>query len=175
MTVAYRRAAEHDRRFVVYSWVKALKFEYSGGLIQMEDWREVMTSQLAKILSRPGVEVWVAYCPTETDHVADLYGWLAVEHGHRLPLVHFMFVKTNYRGEGFARGLCAAAGFDPERPLLHTCMTATVRSMRQAGKLKNARWNPLIARHPKDQTNGGPQDHGQNRRKASTQAERQHS
>ena len=172
MAVAYRLAGEHDRRFVVYSLVKALKFEYTSGPIQMEDWREIMTSQLAKILSRPGVEVWVAYCPAETDHVADLYGWLAVEHGHRLPLVHFMFVKASYRGEGFARGLCAAAGFDPARPLLHTCMTATVRSMRKAGKIPNARWNPLIARHPKDQTNGGPQDHGQNRRKASTQAER---
>jgi len=155
--VSYRRAGEADHKFCLYSWVKALKFEYSAGLIAVDDWREVMTPQLDRILHRPGVEMFVAYRPGET--VADLYGWIAVERGHAQPLVHFVYVKTHQRGEGFARGLFRAAGIDPRAPFTYTTQTAPARSAQKLRKIPGAKWNPMISRHPK--TNPKPRgDHG---------------
>jgi GNAT superfamily N-acetyltransferase len=112
----------------------------------MEDWRAVMEPQLRKLLTRPGVEVWVACHPGEEDHRSDLYGWIAVERGHRQPLVLYVYVKQAYRRQGLARGLFAAVGIDPAAPFSYAAKTSAVRDLRS--KIPLSRWEPLIARFP---------------------------
>lgn len=158
MSLAYRRAAAGDETFVVYSWCASFRSSHTAGLIAMDDWRAVMEPQIRKVLSRPGGEVWVAYHPGETDHVADLYGWLAVERGHALPLVHYVYVKSPFRKHGIARGLFAAAGVDPAAPFFYTCKTYVVHELRHL--IPAARWQPLIARRSEDQHHRPRGDHG---------------
>lgn len=158
MSLSYRRAEERDLPFVVRSWVSSYRTAYAAGLLLMDDYRLIMERQVRRVLERPGVEVWVAYAPDEDDPRADLYGWIAVERGYEVPvagrmqpaeepLVHYCYVKSNYRREGIARGLFRAAGIDPAEPFAFTCTTGVVADLRH--KIPRARWNPLIARHPK--------------------------
>jgi hypothetical protein len=53
-------------------------------MINMDDWRTVMRAQVHKALARPGVEVWVAYKPGETDTRVDDYLWFATTRGNDL-------------------------------------------------------------------------------------------
>lgn len=162
MPISYRPAHADDARLVIDSWVSAYKYAHAAGLIALEDWDSIMRPQVAKVLRRPGCDVWVAYDPAETDKRFDLFGWIAVERGYSevvrrrrngrweehlevadRPLVHFVFVKRSYRREGIARGLCEAAGVDLGAPLTYTCKTAVVSKL----NLPAAEWKPLIARH----------------------------
>lgn len=187
VSLAYRPALERDLKFCLYSWVKSQKFEPTAGLIAVEDWREVMTPQLARILSRPGAEIFVAYETEATDYTADLYGWIAVERGHKArfprgfpgrktprlwPLVHYIFVKKLSRYEGIGRGLFKAARVDPESWFFHSCQTGmlSVPDANDRTPLLNrfprAQFRPVLARHPRDQNRKAPRDHGQNSKEA---------
>jgi len=172
VSLAYRAALERDLKFVLYSWVKSQKFEPTAGLIAVKDWRAVMTPQLASILARDGVRIFVAYKPEETDHTADLYGWIAVEHGHKAPLVHYIFVKKHFRYEGIGRGLFEAAGVDPAQWFYYSCQTKLLSRPDREGRtpllrrFHLAEFDPWRARVPKDQTRKAQRDHGQSSKEA---------
>jgi hypothetical protein len=129
---------------VVDSWLDSYRTSHAAGMIAMQDWRVVMTRQVQLILARPGVEVHVAYHPGDTDHVADLYGWLCLERGDP-PLVVYCYTKQHYRRIfGIQRGLFAAAGIDPNSRFEYAAKTGVVSKL--ASKIPNARWNPLRIR-----------------------------
>jgi GNAT superfamily N-acetyltransferase len=157
-----------DFRFVVETWLDAYRDAHAAGLIQWDDWHDVMRPQLLKVLARPGVATWVAAWAGEEPGLADLAGWISVERGYFLPakslrggrhlknlvgapepLVHFVYVKAGYRKGGIARGLFRAAEVDPGASFRYTCKTGIVTEL--AAKVPLARWAPLIARRPKRQ------------------------
>ena len=178
MALAYRAALDRDLKFVLYNWVASQKYEPTAGLIPADDWREVMTPVFERILKRPGVKIFVAYDPDETDYTADLFGYIATETGHREPLVHYIFVKKNFRGEGMARGLFQIAGIDLSRQFFYSCQTRLVAQAElqtEGGpapripllrRFWQATFVPVLCRHPKDQTKKGYKDHGQDSKKA---------
>lgn len=140
-----RQATADDITFVMHSWVDSYRTAHAAGLIQMSDWAGVMLPQVAKVLARPGVEVLVAANPQNAGTRADIFGWLCHERGHRRPLVHYVYVKDDFRGHGFARLLMRKAGVDPQKEFLHTCKTAVLSKL--SSKIPHARWAPLMARH----------------------------
>lgn len=144
--IAYRKAAAADMPFVVDSFLESFRTAHAAGLIVMTDWRPVMTRQLALMFGRRGTEVWVAHHPTEADHTADLYGWIALSQPKppETPLVFYVYVKQAFRRMGIARGLFAAAGVDPTGEWDYAAKTAVVTKL--ASKMPRAKWNPLRAR-----------------------------
>lgn len=110
----------------------------------MTDWRVVMTRQLSLLLARSGVEIHVAYHPGDDSHVADMYGWLAVEKSPPAPFVLYAYVKQSYRRMGIGRALLKAAGLEPTGSWEYAAKTGIVTKL--AGKMPNARWDPLRAR-----------------------------
>lgn len=166
MTLAFRPAADADLPLVVDSWAESYRTAHAAGMIAMSRWRDVMEVEIRAVLARPGCEVTVAHHPGEEGTRADVYGWIAVEHGGfyvetkrrrsgRLkrvlvrvgePLVHYVFVKRGYRRMGLARRLLVAAGVDVAAPFAYTCKTGVVS--RLSPKIPRARWEPLIARFP---------------------------
>jgi GNAT superfamily N-acetyltransferase len=134
------------------------------------DFSAVMEVTLAKLLTRPGLTTWVAHNPRErAPH--DLYGYIVSETGANVPtyvpvgdgdfklvierssgpLVHFIFIKRDYRKIGIGRALFKAAGIDPAKPYLYTCRTANIAKLEKAGVVhRDARWFPLSARFDKD-------------------------
>jgi hypothetical protein len=167
MKLSYRPAeGESDFRFVVETWLDTYRDAHAAGLIQWDDWFTVMRPQLIKVLSRPGVETFVAAWVGEEPGLADLAGWISVERGYSIPLtrssgsrhrremvecpeplVHFVYVKAGYRRGGVARGLFRAAGVDPLGPFRYTCKTGLVTEL--ASRIPYSKWCPLIARHPR--------------------------
>lgn len=144
--IAYRRATAADMGFVVDSFLESFRTAHSAGLISMEDWRVVMTRQLSLLLARSGVEIHVAHHPGDDSHIADLYGWLAVEKSHPTPFVIYAYVKQSYRRMGLGRALLKAAGLSPTGSWDYAAKTGIVTKL--APKMPNAKWDPLRARFP---------------------------
>lgn len=145
-----------DRLFVVDAWVATYRDAYTAGLIQVEDWYEVMLPQVGKALARPDVRTVVAAADGAEPGIADLLGFVTADTAEYLPLVYYVFVKEHYRragrgrlwgGPGIARGLFAAIGVDPVKPFNYVCSTPTCRILQR--KIPLARWQPQLGRFPK--------------------------
>jgi hypothetical protein len=151
--LAFRPATDDDMHFVVTSFLDSTRAMFTAGLIQMDDWWDVMQPQARKLFARPGCSVVVAYKPGE-DPPFDIYGWLAHETGHPWPMVVYTFVKRSYRDMGIARRLFAEAGINPAGPFRH----ATWMDRELAAKVPRARWSPLTVRFERSKNvEGRPQ------------------
>lgn len=160
MKIGFRTAASaDDMTFVLSSWLDASRTSYSAGLIAMADWYTIMWKQYEKAMCRPDMRTVVAYEKTDPGF---LYGFIVADpteqcvpqkNGgvHYWPaLVLFVFVKQNYRREGIARRLFEAVGVDSARPFVYSCNTVT--ASRLANKVPLAKFDPLVARFPKEKT-----------------------
>lgn len=168
MSTHYRLAQPRDMAFVRESWLASFRDAAAAGVIPMPHYRRVYLEAIDWVLARPGVEVWVAFDPGETDPEMDLFGWLCLERGGlkvscrrrvkgrwrsaleplNVPLVHYVFTKQPYRRLGIARGLFAAAHVNPTSRWLYSFKTAAVAELRD--KIPLAMWSPMTARHPKE-------------------------
>lgn len=167
--VSYRLADDEDRRAIAYQWVDAYRTAHAAGMIAMDDWCDVMSPQVDKVLARPGVETIVCF-HEDSPRFCDLYGWICVEKSYEMPkagtnaelvpgdrpLVHFVYVKKPYRQRGLAKALFTKAGVDPRECFFYSCKTGWAQ--RLARKIPRARWAPLIVRHPKRDQNPGDND-----------------
>jgi len=160
--IAFRPMEERDRHFVVSSWTQSFKASPMAGFIQAEDFYRIMDLQIEKALQRPDVRTIVAYNPNDTDHIADLHGFITADTEERPPLVYYVFVKAAYRrggrgrlweGPGLARRLFVAIGVDANKPFNYVCTTPTVRALQH--KLPLAAWKPLWGRFPKHERRQG--------------------
>lgn len=158
MKLAFRPATSPaDRTFVISTWLDASRTSYSSGLIQMADWYTFQWGQYEKAMARADMRTLVAYEATDPEF---LYGWIVADPTEqRVPdksgslhwwpaLVLFVFVKQNYRREGIARSLFDAVGVDISKPFLFGCNTVT--ASRLTSKVPLAKFNPLVARFPKN-------------------------
>ncbi len=158
MKLAFRDAtSEADRTFVVESFLTSQRTSYSAGLIPMDRWFDVMRPVFTELLARPGMRAVVAF---ERDDPDFAYGWCAADPTEqRIPgkdgsvrwwpaLVLYTFVKQNWRRQGVARKLFGAVGVDVSKPFLYAANTVT--ASRLAGKVPQAKFDPLAARFPKE-------------------------
>lgn len=166
MSLAYRPAEPEDLSFIIESFLDSFRTSRAAGLISMETWKEVMRPEWARILARPGIEVYVAYHPGDDSRLADLYAWLVIEREYEIPanllrsgrrsremvpadvpLVHYCFTKQAYRRMGVMKGLFRVAGLG--KKWNYSTRTPVVSAMTEAGKLPHARWLHLVARYEK--------------------------
>lgn len=154
MTIAYRPAELGDRDFVVSAWSSSFKRSHFAGLIWTDDWAAIMHPQITRALELPGVRAVIAYENTDPDFV---YGFIAGDTttDPHDPVVLYVYVKEPYRKAGYARGLFAALGVDPEKRFTYVCRTGFVSRLKD--KIPRGDWNPLVARYPREQR----KDHGQ--------------
>lgn len=150
MTFAFRDMEVEDRHFVVDAWCRSYQFAHAAGIISVDTWFSVMIPQVERILDRPDARTIVAHKADETDRLADLQGFIIVDTAELVPVVFYVFVKEAYRKAGRARGLFGAAGVDPAKPFFYVCTTGVVSRVYNDRKIPLARYDPLIARFPKD-------------------------
>jgi hypothetical protein len=134
----YRRATDGDRIFIDYGWLDSYRWAHAAGMIHMDDWRDVMLPQIAKVRSRPHAVTVVAEEPTA------LVGFIVAEPHNDPALVFYVYVKEAYRKSGIARGLFRSVGIDPTSRFVYACKTAVVSEL--SGKLPRAKWDPYAAR-----------------------------
>ena len=144
--IAYRAATGEDMTFVISSWLDSFRDSHTAGMISMASYFEIMWPQVEALVDRPGSRTIVA---CNAGDARQLHGFITFDTatGSDPPIVHYVYVKSPFRRWGIARGLFAAAGIDPERPLDYTYKTAIV--VRLARKIPLARWQPMLARFEK--------------------------
>lgn len=146
--IAIRPAHDTDRRFIVSAWSSSFRRSEDAGLIQMEDWADVMHAQIERALDRTDVQALVAYETAASPGLFDLYGFIVADLELAPPLVLYVYTKQAYRRSGIARRLFAAAGVDPAMPFHYACRTLFVSEL--ADKIPRAAFRPLLARYPKE-------------------------
>lgn len=163
---------EGDLSMVVKTWADNFKRADAAGILPSRggpapaeySYDNVMSRTLWMAFRRPGLTVWLAVLPDEEPPL-DVAGFMVSEIGPNVgrrigdrvvvhfaekALVHYVYVKNDYRRHGIARGLFAAAGIDPTRPFLYSCRTSMVAKLAGLGHLRHAEWNPAPIRHAKD-------------------------
>lgn len=153
-SIAYRPAKPADRRFVEESFLDSFRAAHAAGLVAMDNWREVMGPEIARILARPGARTVVACSPGAEGTKADIYGWLTVEDGHDRPLIVYAYTKHAYRRLGIMRGLLAHAGIDPAQPIYFAAKTGAAAKLTRR-LFADATWKPLLVRFPPPQSDRG--------------------
>lgn len=144
MTIAYRDALDTDRDFIRSSWSASYKQAYAGGMIHEDDWSTCMHKQIDRVMARDGVRTIVAFENTASTFV---YGFICGDtRNTESPVIFYTYVKAPYRKAGYARGLFAALGVDPDQKFYFVCKTSVIT--RLGDKMRRARWEPLIARYP---------------------------
>lgn len=153
MTVSFRPAdlsVREENNFIVDSWVRSFEHSHTAGMIAADRWFPVMIAEVERILARPDTRTIVAYKPGELDRLADLQGFITVDTECPTPVVFYVFVKETYRRWGYARGLFGAAGVNPTKPFVYTCATGTGQRIYHERKIPLAKWEPWVARFPKN-------------------------
>lgn len=149
MNLSFRAAArdDSDRQFVISHWSSSYKKSHSAGLIQADDWADIMRPQIAKVLDRPGMRAIIAY---EKDDPDFFYGFIAGDSDDIIdaPVIAYVYVKENYRKSGIARALFRAFGVEPNQRFTYACRTGIVTKL--SSKIPLARFNPLEIRYPKE-------------------------
>lgn len=152
MTLYRPMTTADDRRFVISAWSSSYKRSHHAGLIDSEDWAGIMHVQIGKLIDRPTVRTIVAF-----GLPSSLYAFICGDVSHRMPVVHYVYVKDPYRSElhpdgtrtgpRHARGLFAELGVNPDKPFLFTCHTFVCGELRHARKIPLARFVPAAARY----------------------------
>lgn len=174
MRLHYRPAIPGDHDFIAATWSTCWPRPHEASCLTPAAWRTAVWSSIPSVIARPDMRVLVAADADTTDHVADLFGWLAwkpravervvngytrgvsyrLAEGGPMPLVFCCFVKHGARRAGVARGLCRAAGIDPAADLAYVCRSRAVDVLADANKLPRATWCPHLGRLPQERTHG---------------------
>ncbi len=142
MTLAYRTASAPDMAFIVDAWVDSYKYSHTAGPIPADMYRATYWPIVERAINLPNTRTIVAYETDDTDHIADLYGFIAVDTSDVPLLCWYVYVKESYRRMGLARGLFTAAGINPDMPFHFGWKTAVVAELIQLRKLPCARFDP---------------------------------
>lgn len=152
--------------------LSSLRDSRDAGLIARWRWFEVMAPEVRRLLAPP-VRILVAHNPDlAADTRADIFGWLALDDRraapappargpHRViemapPLVVWCYVKSHWRGRGYARGLFAAAGLDPFADRFDYLARSETLFVGDGGRqplikrMSRARWTPQAGRRERD-------------------------
>jgi hypothetical protein len=143
LTIAYRPAELTDAPIVVSLWSRGYKHCRQAGIIATEEWAPVMHRQFQRLLSRPHVRTIIAF---ENTSPSFIYGFIAGDTSWHTPVIYFTYVKEAYRRAGYARGLFAALGVDPEQPFRYVCFTPFIIKLND--KIPYAKHDPDLARYP---------------------------
>lgn len=174
MKLTFRAVAPADHDFIAATWSSSWSRPHEAGCLTPIAWRRAVYASVPDILAHSDMRSLVAADTDTTDHVADLFGWIAwrpravecVVNGytrrptHRLaaggpmPLLFGLYVKRDYRGHGIARGLLRAAGIDPRQPFAYVCHNRAAERLSEAGKIPQATWCPNLGRLPQERTHG---------------------
>ncbi len=149
--VRLRPAVPGDLKFVVKSWVRSFANSDWAGPMSRERLVRAIKGTIADLIAR-GAEVWVACLAEHTDFI---FGFVCFERDWQWPLVHFVYVRDDYRDNGIGKVLVGHATDNRENDARYTFKTRYTRRV-----LPQGRYAPALARYPqrKDRDEGLPSD-----------------
>lgn len=97
-----RAMREGDLAFVVDSWKRSYEGAAAVAGCDHEHYRVEMTRTIKRLVGRPEVEVRILTAPDDDDH---LLGFAAFTRSGPSAELHYVYVKQDFRGSGYARRL----------------------------------------------------------------------
>lgn len=141
--VAYRKADPGDVHFIFSTWLRSYKYDSPAtGAIRQDIYYENHQLVLEKLLSKPTTEMVV--CCEEADP-SFILGYIVFEK-LKSPILHFLYVKKNWREENVVRdGLFNEAGLPVDlEGCEFTHYVNWITEARHAGHMKGL-YNPYRA------------------------------
>lgn len=135
-----RAADPEERVFITKSWLDEYRRVPSSGTIPAHLFAKLYVPVVHHVLDNPDVTTLVA-CHSSAPSV--VLGFIVTESGFTRPVLHFLFVKPDYRGNGIAKALLAAANLNPKEPFFYTYETEFTGKHLRAGD----RWLGTYGRH----------------------------
>lgn len=139
--VAIRNALPTDAAFVFSTWQKSYRngsgfIRRVSGKIYYDAQREVIEA----LMRRPSTTVAIACNRAEADQI---YGWICAEKHNNAVVVHYVYVKSMFRGQGIGKALLKAFDVGPSVDMYYTHHThhADAHVVRP-----NVFFNPYLAR-----------------------------
>lgn len=156
--IEFRDAGIGDERFVLDAWVRSFRMSHYAGMIPVEDYHRLQTRWVQRLLNRDGVSVTIACNAEDTDQI---FGFLCSEVGFSLPVVHYVYVKDDFRRlaskisrcrYGVATQLMHHKGIEPRRSYYYTFRTAHWASLsRHGAAFGGGIHRPMFARFRRDE------------------------
>lgn len=126
--VELRAATPEDLPLIFASWKKGASKSHAMRWSKTDAWRE-LNKRCPIILDRCGA--LVACSPEDPDYVI---GWICADRSRNL--VHYVYVRSQFRGFGIARLLAGASGIDPEKPIEATHWTPAAERIQYTKALR---------------------------------------
>ncbi len=111
--------------FVFKAWISSFEGSPWAGVVPAHVYYDIAKMSINQLLHR-GMKIALAVNPDDDNQII---GFIAYESSG--PLLHYLFVKDLFRGEGVAKALLAFAGFDPSGPVFHTFRTPDLSKLRR--------------------------------------------
>ena len=133
--VVYRSMYRADYNFVLSSWAHSFKGSQWAGVIPNNEWHASMKNIIDQLASR-GMQVIMAVADDDRDQIM---GYVAFEKSLAgIPVVHYVFVKDDFRKEGLGKALLGVTG---DGSFIYTFRTEDSQYLDSMG-----RFVPAIAR-----------------------------
>ena len=147
-------------RFVRHSWVESFRCSHYAGMVPMGDYFHVYHAILTKLLDRDGVAVMVAF---NQHQPTQIFGFCCYEEGFTKPLVHYVYVKEDFRRlpekdgdfkEGIATMLLGECGIpNPKADSFYFTFKTGIwaKLTRWGAPFSGGSYKPLLARFDKSE------------------------
>ena len=171
--IGYRFAEEGDMRFIRHAWVENFRTSHHAGVIPMKIYFQLYHDIIREILERDATRVLVAF---NSSHPSQIFAFLAHENGLSLPLIHYVYVKEDFRqlpkkDPSFEKGLTSMmmekVDIPTKGPFYYTFKTGIwARLTKWGGPFPKATYKPLYARFDEDEAKAHDQEHTKHKTQA---------
>lgn len=117
--VLIRHALPGDIERVVREWLSSFRNSRWAGVIPNNLYKKVYAETIRQLINR-GARIDVA-CYEKKPEL--LLGFICYEHTPRDKILHYVFVRSDYRQNGIGKLLLSTAGFSPGQPYVYTFRT----------------------------------------------------
>ena len=171
--IGYRVAEEGDMRFIRHAWVESFRTSHYAGVIPMKIYFQLYHDIIREILERDGTRVLIAF---NSSHPSQIFAFLAHEAGFSLPLVHYVYVKEDFRQlpqkdssfkNGLATMLMQKIDIPGKDPFYYTFKTGIwSRLTKWSGPFSGAIYKPLYARFDEVEAKAHDREHSKHKTQA---------
>jgi len=136
LPVVIRKATEHDVPFIFNSWLKSFRDSSLVAAVSNTVYFSNQHKLIQKLVKTS--EVLISCNPDDPDQ---LYGYIVCERIDNVFVIHYVYIKTSFRGLGLAKALLAATDYNGKELAAHSHSTKAAQFI---GRRYNFIYHPYV-------------------------------